>query len=96
MALEPDAVQAMTRPHLSRQERRLYAALLAADGVVVSHEQLVVAVYGPDALPSEQLGLKVLVLRMRRKGYSIGSLRGVGYSLGAVGRCPMCGREPAD
>ena len=89
-------METVTRPYLTRQERRFYEPLRAADGDVVSHEQLVAAVYGPDALPGEELGLKVLVLRLRKKGYMIRNLHGVGYALGAVGRCPMCGGGMSD
>ena len=86
----------MTRPHLTGRERQFYEALRAADGDVVSHARLIAAVYGPDALPGDKEGLKVLVLRLRRKGYSIGNLKGVGYAMGAVGRCPMCGGGMSD
>jgi hypothetical protein len=49
--------------------------------------------YGSDALPTDRMALKVYALALRRKGYAIRNLRGVGYALGAVGRCPTCGRE---
>ena len=83
----------MTRPFLSRRERQFYEALLAADGGVVSHAQIIAAVYGPDALPTDLEGLKVHVMKLRRKGYAIRNIWGVGYALGAVGRCPTCGGE---
>lgn len=81
----------MTRPYLSRRERQLYEALRAEDGAVVSHDLLTAAMYGSDALPTDRNALKVYVLALRRKGYAIRNVWGVGYALGAVGRCPMCG-----
>ncbi len=96
MARKPDAVQAMIRPHLSRRERQFFEALRAADGAVVPHTQIVAAMYGSDALPTDREALKVYVMKLRRKGYAITNLWGVGYALGVVGRCPTCGREPAD
>lgn len=86
----------MTRPYLSKRERQFYEVLRAADGGVVPHAQLIAAIYGPDALPIDRMALKVYALALRRKGYVIRNLWGVGYALGAAGRCPMCGREPAD
>ena len=81
----------MTRPYLAQRERQFYEALRAADGVVVSHAQIIAAVYGPDALPTDREGLKVYVMKLRRKGYAIRNIWGVGYALGAAGRCPTCG-----
>ena len=81
----------VTRPYLSRRERQVYDVLRAAGGDVVSHARLIAAVYGPDALPGDREGIKVHVLRLRRKGYVIRNLRGEGYALGTDGRCPTCG-----
>ena len=86
----------MTRPYLAKRERQLYEVLRAADGGVVSHAQIVAAIYGPDALPTDRQALKVYALALRRKGYAIRNVWGVGYALGAAGRCPMCGGGMSD
>lgn len=86
----------MTRPYLSRRERQVYEALRAADGAVVPHAQIIAAVYGPEALLTDRESLKVYAMRLRRKGYAIRNVWGVGYALGAVGRCPTCGGEMSD
>jgi DNA-binding response OmpR family regulator len=86
----------MTRSYLSRRERQFYDVLRAADGAVVSHDQIIAAMYGSNALPGDRMALKVYALALRRKGYAIRNVWGVGYALGAVGRCPMCGGEMSD
>ena len=76
---------------LTATERRLYEALYAADGALVTHLELLAAMYGgePDYDAS---ALKVYVYRLRRLGVEISNVHGVGYQLGST-RCPTCGTE---
>ena len=80
--------------NLTAFERRLYHALVAADGALVPHRELLAAVYGdrPDYDGSERAVLKVYIYRLRHlHGLEIVNVPGVGYALGST-RCPTCGQ----
>jgi len=88
------AVQAVT--NLTATERRLYDALRQADGALVTHHELLAALFGqqPEYDRCERQTLKVYVHRLRRQGVEITNVKGVGYALGSK-RCPTCGQERA-
>jgi len=78
---------------LTAFEQRLYDALYAADGRVVPHRELLVALYGEQSEydSGHRNTLKTYVLRLRRLGVEITNVPGVGYTLGST-RCPTCGQ----
>jgi DNA-binding response OmpR family regulator len=79
---------------LTATERRLYDALYAAGGTLVTRRDLLAALFGasPEYDASQRAELKVYVHRLRRQGIEITNIKGVGYMLGST-RCPTCGQE---
>ena len=80
------------KPHLRPAERRTLEVLRRAGGLVI-YEELTTALYGADHLASDRDIPKTFIYRLRRKGYAIETVKGVGYILGENPPCPMCGRE---
>jgi len=79
--------------NLTATERRLYEALVAADGALVPHRELLRVLFGeqPEYDSIERAAVKVYAHRLRRLGLQITNVRGVGYQLGST-RCPTCGQ----
>jgi len=80
--------------NLTAAERRLYDALRQADGALVTHRELLAALFGeqPEYDRCERGTLKVYAHRLRLKGIELTNVHGVGYALGSK-RCPTCGQE---
>jgi DNA-binding response OmpR family regulator len=80
------------KPYLTARERQIVLILEEA-GRLVTLEKLLTALYGPDYLASNRLTLNTYIHRLRRKGYPIVTVRGIGFILGDDLPCPICGRE---
>ena len=80
------------KPHLTGKERRVLTLLREAGGLI-THEELMTALYGGNYLVTDRLIVKTYIHRLRRKGYPITNVKGVGFILGANPPCPVCGRE---
>ena len=80
--------------NLTAFERRLYAALYAADGAVVTRRELLAVLFGEHAnyTVADNADLRSLIYHLRHfKGVEITNVKGVGYMLGNK-RCPTCGQ----
>ena len=79
---------------LTQTEQRLYDALLAANGRLVTHDALLAAMYGEQEQfdSSHRSQLKIYVYRLRHlKGVEITNVRSIGYALAPLSVCPACG-----
>jgi len=79
---------------LTATERRLYGALYAADGALVTRRELLAVLFGEQAnyTVADKADLRSLIYHLRHfKGVEITNVKGVGYMLGNK-RCPTCGQ----
>lgn len=73
-------------------ENKLYQALRAADGRVVTYERLCLAMWG-EFDEAWKSNLRTHTVRLRAKGIDIGTSSGVGYRLRVSAVCGLCGQQ---